>query len=59
MWKYKMCIRPILTYAAETKVETSKTKRILRIAEKRTMREDCWEIRGVSLKERIRGEQIR
>jgi hypothetical protein len=32
---YKMYIRPILTYAAETQVEKSKTKRILRIAKTR------------------------
>ena len=30
---YKTAIRPILTYAAETRPETSKTKRILETAE--------------------------
>jgi hypothetical protein len=47
---YKMCIRPILTYVAETRAETSKTKRILKTAEMRTLRA----ARGISLKDRIR-----
>lgn len=35
---YKTCIRPIMTYAAETRAETTPTKRILRTAEMRTLR---------------------
>jgi hypothetical protein len=32
---YKTCMRPILTYAAETRAEISKTKQLLRSAEMR------------------------
>lgn len=35
---YKTCIRPVLTYAAETRADTAKTKRILRTAEMKTLR---------------------
>jgi hypothetical protein len=34
---YKTCMRPILTYAAETRAETSKTKQLLRSAEMRVL----------------------
>jgi len=52
---YKMYIRPILTYAAKTRAEIFKTKRILNTAKIRMLRA----IRRVSLKDRIRNEQIR
>lgn len=41
---YKTCVRPILTYAAETCADTKKTKRILRSTEMKTL---CT-IRGIS-----------
>jgi hypothetical protein len=46
---YETCIRPILTYVAETRAKIFKTKRILRITEMRTLRA----IQKVSLKDRI------
>jgi len=52
---YKTCIRPILTYAAETRAETAKTKRLARTTEMRTLRN----IRGVTLRDRIRSRDIR
>ncbi|XP_044749778.1 uncharacterized protein LOC123310376 [Coccinella septempunctata] len=47
---YKTCIRPILTYAAETRAETSETKRKMRTTEMRILRT----IRGITLRDRIR-----
>jgi len=35
---YKTCIRPIMTYGIETREETNKTKRMLRVAEIETLR---------------------
>lgn len=52
---YKTCIRPVLTYAAEARADTAKTKRILRMAEMKTLRA----IRGINLKDRMESEQIR
>ncbi|XP_072764658.1 uncharacterized protein [Anoplolepis gracilipes] len=52
---YKTCIRPVLTYAAETRAETSKTKRMMRTTEMRILRT----IKGVSLRDRIRSSDIR
>jgi len=55
-WKiYKTCVRPILIYATETRVETSRTKRILRTMEINTLRA----IRGVTRRNKLRNEQIR
>ncbi|KAL6421250.1 hypothetical protein ACFW04_013665 [Cataglyphis niger] len=47
---YKTCIRPILTYAAETRVETSRTKKMMRTTEMRILRA----IKGVSLRDILR-----
>jgi hypothetical protein len=52
---YKICMRPILTYTAETQAETSKTKQLLRSAEMRVLRN----IKGVILRDRIRSDDIR
>lgn len=52
---YKTYIRPILTYTAETRADIIKMKRILRTTEMRTLRA----IRGVTLRDRMRNEQIR
>ena len=52
---YKTAIRPILTYAAETRPETSKTKRILETAEMKIARR----IAGKTLMDRIRSDNIR
>lgn len=52
---YRTCIRPILTYAAETREETSKTKKIIRTTEMKILRT----IKGVTLREQIRSEAIR
>lgn len=35
---YKACVRPVLTYAVETRAETAKTKQIFRTTEMRTLR---------------------
>ncbi|XP_029174771.1 uncharacterized protein LOC114943358 [Nylanderia fulva] len=52
---YKTCIKLVLTYAAETRTETSGTKRMMRTMEMRILRT----IKGVSLRNRIRSNDIR
>lgn len=52
---YKTMIRPILTYAAETRPDTSKTRQMLETAEMKTLRR----ILGVSLFDKQRSEDIR
>ena len=52
---YKTAIRPILTYAAETRPETSKTKRILETAEMKIARR----IAGKTLMDRIRSDKMK
>ena len=52
---YKTPIRPILTYAAETRPETSETKRILETTEMKTARK----IAGKTLMDKERSENIR
>lgn len=52
---YKTCIRPILTYTAETRPDTTKTKSALRTSEMRILRTIC----GKTLLDRIRNETIR
>lgn len=49
---YRTCVRPVLTYAAETRAETSHTKRLLRTTEMKVLRS----IRGISLRDRVRNE---
>jgi hypothetical protein len=46
-------MRPTLTYAAETRAETSNTKQLLRSAKMRVLRN----IKGVTLRERIRSDE--
>lgn len=52
---YKTCVRPIMTYAAETRAETSATKRKMRTAEMKILRT----IKGTTLHDRIRNEDTR
>ncbi|XP_055389680.1 uncharacterized protein LOC129618740 [Condylostylus longicornis] len=52
---YKTRVRPILTYSAETRAETSRTKQMARKTEMRMLSE----ITGYSLGNRIRSEAIR
>lgn len=52
---YKTCIRPVMTYGAETRAETSVTKRILRTTEMKTLRM----ITGYTLRDRQRNVDIR
>lgn len=52
---YKTCVRPILSYAVETRAETTTTKRLLRTTEMRTLRS----ITGYTLRDRQRSEEIR
>lgn len=52
---YKTCVRPILTYAAETRADTSKTKQMTRTTEMKTLRA----ITNLSLRDRVRSERIR
>lgn len=35
---YKACVRPVLTYAAETRAETSQTTRMMRTTEMKVLR---------------------
>lgn len=52
---YKTCIRPIMTYAAETRADTRKTKEIARVSEMKILRS----IVGCSLRNRIPNTEIR
>lgn len=52
---YKTVVRPVLTYATETRAETTRTKSIMRAAEMKTLRT----IKGVSLRDQIRSTAIR
>lgn len=52
---YKTCIRPVLTYAAETRRDNAKTTAMINTAEMRVLRI----IKGISLRDRLRSSQIR
>ncbi|XP_044744146.1 uncharacterized protein LOC123306294 [Coccinella septempunctata] len=52
---YKACVRPVLTYAAETRAETSTTKRMARTTEMRILRS----IKGITLRDHVRSSDIR
>jgi hypothetical protein len=52
---YKACVRPTLTYAAETRADTALTKRTLRTTEMHTLRA----ISGFTLRDRKRNSEIR
>ncbi|XP_057671965.1 uncharacterized protein LOC130903732 [Diorhabda carinulata] len=52
---YKATVRPIMTYTAEIRTETAKTKRIIEIAEIKVLRR----IAGKTLLDRERSENIR
>lgn len=52
---YKTCVRPILTYGAETRAETNPTKQLMRTTEMKTLRA----ISGVTLRDRKRSKEIR
>lgn len=52
---YKACVRPIMTYAAETRAETAETKRMARTNEMRVLRA----ITGNTLRDQRRSDEIR
>ncbi|XP_048520668.1 uncharacterized protein LOC125503803 [Dendroctonus ponderosae] len=52
---YKTCVRPVMTYAAETRAENTTTKRLLRTTEMRVLRS----ITGHTLYDMKRSEEIR
>ncbi|XP_055714317.1 uncharacterized protein LOC129808563 [Phlebotomus papatasi] len=52
---YKTCVRPIMTYAAETRADNTRTKRTLRTTEMKTLRTIC----GYSLRDKKRSSDIR
>ncbi|XP_044750499.1 uncharacterized protein LOC123310880 [Coccinella septempunctata] len=52
---YKACVRPLLTYTAETRAETSTIKRIARTTEMRILRS----IKGETLRDHVRSSDIR
>ena len=52
---YRTAVRPILTYAAETRADTNRTKRALRTTEMRALRA----IAGVTLRDRQKSNEIR
>ncbi|XP_050516917.1 uncharacterized protein LOC126891697 [Diabrotica virgifera virgifera] len=52
---YKTTIRPIITYASETKPDTNRTLQMMRTVEMRTLRS----IQGKTLRDRIRCEDVR
>ncbi|XP_045462678.1 uncharacterized protein LOC123672567 [Harmonia axyridis] len=53
--KVKTCVRPVMTYAVETRAENTVTKRLLRTTEMRALRS----IAGYTLLNRKRNEEIR
>ena len=52
---YKTCVRPIMTYAAETRADTAETKRMLRTNEMKVLRT----ITGNTLRDQRRSQDIR
>lgn len=52
---YKTAVRPVLTYAVETRADTAITKQIYRTTEMRTLRA----IKGVTLRDHVRSHDIR
>ena len=52
---YRTAVMPILTYAAETRADTNRTKKALRITEMNALRA----IAGVSLRDRQKSNEIR
>lgn len=52
---YKTCVRPVLTYAAETRAATSRTKQTMKTTEMRALRS----IIRVTLRDKIKSETIR
>lgn len=52
---YKTCVRPIMTYAIETRAETAATKQLLRATEMKTLRS----ITGKTLRDREKSSDIR
>jgi hypothetical protein len=52
---YKTNVRPVLTYASETKAETTNTQQLLRTTEVKTIRA----IHGKTLRDEIRSDQLR
>ncbi|XP_055378969.1 uncharacterized protein LOC129610426 [Condylostylus longicornis] len=52
---YKTCVSPIMTYAAETRADTSSTKQRLRATEMQTLRQIC----GYTLLDKKRSADVR
>ena len=52
---YKVVVRPIMTYGAETRADTERTKQLMRSAEMITLRS----ITGRTLWDRVRNKDIR
>ena len=52
---YKTCIRPVLTYAAETRASTITTQQLIRTTGMRMLRA----IQGKTLRDRIRSKDLR
>ncbi|XP_050447499.1 uncharacterized protein LOC126849579 [Cataglyphis hispanica] len=52
---YKTCVRPIMTYAAETRADIRKTKSMVRTTEMRTLRA----IAGYTLRDRVPNVAVR
>ena len=51
---YKTCVRPIMTYATETRAETAATKQLLRTTEMKTLRS----ILGKTFGDRVKNSNI-
>ena len=52
---YKTIVRPVLTYASETRAETTYTQQLLRTIEMKTIRAT----HGKTLRDKIRSDQLR
>jgi hypothetical protein len=52
---YKTIVRPVLTYASETRAETTYTQQLLRTTEMKTIRAIC----GKTIRDKIRSDHLR
>ena len=55
VWIYKICVRPVTTYGAESRADTTFTKQLLRTTEMRIIRT----IHGKTIRDKIRSEDLR
>ena len=55
VWIYKTCVRPVITYGAESRADTTLTKQLLKTIEMRIIRT----IHGKTIRDKIRSENLK